>query len=85
MLRPETPRAARKEISLLLNRAHDSKWHVDASGAIVVSPPLPTVRVSQFDELSKARGGAAEQRASWRHVAAPLALAVARQPLPERQ
>ena len=54
VLRAETPRGARKEISLLLNKAHDSKWHVDrASGAVVVTPPLAEVRVSQFDELSK--------------------------------
>ena len=28
MLRPDTPRGARKELSLLLNKAHAAKWHV---------------------------------------------------------
>lgn len=32
VLRAETPRAARKEISLLLNKCHDAKWAISETG-----------------------------------------------------
>jgi hypothetical protein len=66
ILLPDTPRAARKELSLLLNRAHTARWTVrEDTGEVVVhaSPPAPGAgadtdaeggeRVSQFEALSK--------------------------------
>lgn len=45
VLRSETPRAARKEISLLLNKCHDAKWAVSETGEArcgALNPQLPT-------------------------------------------
>jgi hypothetical protein len=66
VLRAETPRDARKELSLLLNKAHAAKWYVrEDTGDVAVwqpdeggSGPAPTrggdpERVSQFEALSK--------------------------------
>ncbi len=57
MLRADMPRAARKELSLLLNKAHAAKWYVrDDTGEVVVVPPealLDAERPSQFEALSK--------------------------------
>jgi hypothetical protein len=57
ILRPETPRSVRMEISLLLNQTHLQKWDVDAQGrafALPVEPELPGARkISQFEAISK--------------------------------
>lgn len=57
VLRPETPRNVRMEISLLLNQTHLQKWDVDAQGrafALPVEPELPGARkISQFEAISK--------------------------------
>ena len=57
VLRPETPRNVRMEISLLLNQTHLQKWDVDAQGqafALPAEPELPGARkISQFEAISK--------------------------------
>ena len=69
VLRSDTPRGARKELSLLLNKAHAAKWHVredtgdvavlDEGGGAPVDAAAAaasgggTERVSQFEALSK--------------------------------
>ncbi len=54
VLRPETPREARKEMSLLLNKAHTARWYVrEDTGEVAVHGDAPAVRPSQFEAISK--------------------------------
>jgi hypothetical protein len=54
ILRADTPRAARKELSLLLNRAHTARWHVrEDTGEVTVLPAAAEEKPSQFEAISK--------------------------------
>ena len=60
VLRLETPRAVRMQISLLLNQTHRLKWDARALTGECYALPLPStseVKLSQFEALSKVLDG----------------------------